>query len=829
MALPLQTTSFLGRDAELAEVTHLLARSEVRLLTICGPGGMGKTRLALAAATAAAPQFASGAAFAPLHTATDRDEASGAIAAALGLTLTSAVEPLAQISAFLHDRQLLLVLDNLEHLPDIADLVLGLLTAAPTLKVLATSREALQLQEEWLFPLAGLAMPHDREPTAALELFFERARQVGYAADAADRAAAVQICRLVGGMPLALELAAAWTRTLSCTAIAAALTESLDLLHSNLRNLPERHRSLRAVCDQSWALLSAAEQRAFRRLAVFRGDVSANAAAAVAGADLLMLDGLIRRSLLRRSADDRYQIHELLRQYGTERLKADPTESAETRAELGRYYGAFLNEWFAQVGLRSVTVASVVALTSELTNLRAAWDDIVAQHDGEALRRAVNVVMNYYFVRGPYREGAGLVERALEQLRTRPLTPERAIAIADALIGLGWFAVRAGRIAEAQRHFAASVAMIGDRPRPLGDVTEPLIGLAMVALIAGDYREAVRLGTAALQRAEAEQHPSNQSFALYVLVGAALTQGQYAPAERYAVRMMQLVEQIENTWFLAYCAIERGHIAAGMGDYITARRHYRTAYQLREPFGDPQGMAVALAAEGSAALAAEAPSEARQCYARSLELYAQLGDRGGLAEALHGYGRALLALGDDAAARDALHQALTTALSLGATPLQLALLVGVAELLSAVGAKERSLQCLRIVVQHPAADRTTSRRAHQLLLTFDEAAAPPADLTVADPAQIALGMLEELAGLTFAPAVPPPSRFTHPDLVETLTEREHAILIQIAAGHSNQLIAEALICSVGTVKWHTTQIYGKLGVKSRTQAVAKARELGLLG
>ena len=350
----------------------------------------------------------------------------------------------------------------------------------------------------------------------------------------------------------------------------------------------------------------------------------------------------------------------------------------------------------------------------------------------------------------------------------------------------------------------------------------------MTALIAGDYREAVRLGLAALQRAEAEGHLSNQSFALYVLVGAALTQGQYTLAERYAERMAALTEQIGNTWFLAYCAIERGHIAGGLGDYGAARRHYRTAYLLREPFGDPQGMAVALAAEGASALASGAMSEARRLYERSLELYAQLGDQGGLAEALHGYGRVLFTLNDYANSRDTLHQALKLAHALGATPLQLAILVSVAELLAVAGAGERSHQLISSVARHPAADRTASRRAQQLLLTLDAAPAPPGDLTAAEPALLVPSVLDDLAGLTFAAAVAPQGSLAHPDLLETLTERERTILAQIAAGHSNQAIADALICSVGTVKWYTTQIYGKLGVKSRTQAVAKARELGLL-
>jgi predicted ATPase len=298
-------------------LARLLARAAVRLLTISGPGGMGKTRLALAAAAQAAQRFAAGAAFVPLQAVAVIERVPTAIAEALALPLAGTADPFNQVAGFLHDRQQLLVLDNLEHLPAAGALISRLLAATPGFTMLATSREALHLQEEWRFPLAGLALPAEFEQTDAVQLFVERARRARYDLELeTEYAAIVQICRLVGGMPLAIELAAAWTRTLSCAAIAAALAQSLDLLSSNLRNIPERHRSLRAVCDQAWALLGPGEQQAFQQLARFEAGFSAPAAQAVAGADLSLRDALISRSLVRRSDGDRYQIHALLRYSG---------------------------------------------------------------------------------------------------------------------------------------------------------------------------------------------------------------------------------------------------------------------------------------------------------------------------------------------------------------------------------------------------------------------------------------------------------------------------------------------------------------------------------
>lgn len=316
-------------------------------MTICGPGGMGKTRLALESMTRSAPTLADGVVFVALQPVHSADGIATAIAEAVGIPLTGADAPFEYVCAALCDRRMLLLFDTTEQLGDEVTLFSRLLAAVPGLTLLATSREALKLREEWLYPLEGLALPDDPAgaggESAALRLFLERALQAHpNLVPATERPAAIEICRLVEGMPLAIELAAAWTRTLSCATIAAEIRRNLDLLTSNLRDLPERHRSLCAVCDQSWLLLNSAEQRTFARLARFCAGFSAEAAAAVAGANLPLLDSLVGKSLLRRTGSERYQIHELLHQYGEERLAAEPDAVIQTDAAIGRYYLDFL-------------------------------------------------------------------------------------------------------------------------------------------------------------------------------------------------------------------------------------------------------------------------------------------------------------------------------------------------------------------------------------------------------------------------------------------------------------------------------------------------------
>jgi len=284
--LPSQPTSFVGRVDELAALESLLAEPGTRLVTLVGPGGIGKTRMALAAAERAMPNFAAGGCFVSLAAiepaaGDDDDDALNplvaALAEALNLTLNSADRPEAQLIAALQNQAMLLVLDNFEHLLARAALISRLLSQAPHIKLLVTSRARLNLQEEWLFTLTGLAYPAPEATPAnlaanltaysAVALFEQRVRQFQPTFDlAANAEAVIQLCRLVEGMPLALELAAAWASALSLSEISAEIQRSFDFLATPLSNVPDRHQSIRAVFDASWRHLTREEQTIFQRL-----------------------------------------------------------------------------------------------------------------------------------------------------------------------------------------------------------------------------------------------------------------------------------------------------------------------------------------------------------------------------------------------------------------------------------------------------------------------------------------------------------------------------------------------------------------------------------
>jgi predicted ATPase/DNA-binding SARP family transcriptional activator len=393
--LPALASSFVGRELELAELTGMLEQDDCRLITITGQGGTGKSQLALQLARKHldARRFAAGVYFVALEDVTGAASVPTRIAEAIGAEPqgkrtrpgrdpSGTNQPIDSLIEHIDQQPMLLALDNYEHLIEAALLTSELLSGCPNLKLVATSRERLNVSEEWTFPLEGLLYPNEAVPSVqealafdAVKLFVNRAERArpGFTLTEEALPPVVESCRLVLGSPLAIELAAAWVRGLTPDDIATEIKASFDFLAGTTRNLPGRHRSIRAVFEHSWKLLSEDEKQVFRQLAVFPAGFTRNAAREVAGASPSILVGLVDKSLLRLGDRGRYDRHPLLFEYAREKLAEHKAEATAARARHGRYFLGLLANFPAEEVYNNDKEERGRALARELANVAAAW------------------------------------------------------------------------------------------------------------------------------------------------------------------------------------------------------------------------------------------------------------------------------------------------------------------------------------------------------------------------------------------------------------------------------------------------------------------------
>ncbi len=493
LRLPPDSCAPLGREAELATLGELLGDPGCRLITLVGPGGVGKTCLALAAAAANARAFADGAVYLPLAGVDDANLLPATLLAALELAPQPDQTAEDQLSAYLKDRELLLVLDNFEQLQAGVGLLARLIQQTSAVTFLVTSRERLALRAEWIFDLAGLAVPppdssrRDLECSPAVRLFVQRARQVQrhFSLDAEAEAVA-RICRAVEGLPLALELAASATRQQPCAALAAAFETGTVARTSDLHDLPERQRSLQTVFDYSWRLLGPDAQRVLRRLSVFRGGFEHAEAEMVAGATLSQLQALGDKSLLRRASDGRFTMHELIRQYAANHLLA----AGETATTHQRHLAAMLA--LAQQAEPELVGANqqqwLARLEREHHNMRAALSWGLSQSQLKTTAQLGGALWRFWWRRDYLREGRAWLGRLLHRITAGDHDLDLA-SRAKVLKGLAALAHRQGDFVEAQSFYQQELALrraIGATP----ELAAVMSNLAAVWSQQGRYGEA---------------------------------------------------------------------------------------------------------------------------------------------------------------------------------------------------------------------------------------------------------------------------------------------------------------------------------------------------
>jgi serine/threonine protein kinase/DNA-binding CsgD family transcriptional regulator/tetratricopeptide (TPR) repeat protein len=836
--LPSQATPFVGREREIEELTQLLSNPQIRLVTVLAPGGMGKTRLSLEVAKRQIGTFSNGIFFVELTALTDSATIPSAIADAISYQLqVDGREPKKQILDYLANKHMLLVIDNWEHLIDGAVIVSEIIQAAVDVKIVVTSRERLNLQEETVFRVEGLDFPDQDTPPdevehSAVKLFVQSAKRVqpAFKLKANDVKHIIRICQLVEGMPLGILLAAAWLDTLSLHEIGDEIDKSLNFLETEARNVPKRHRSIRAVFDYSWNLITEAERDVLMKLSVFRGGFTREAAQQVAGATLRQLATLVNKSLISREADTgRYRIHELLRQYSEAQFHAHPDDATQVDDLHCEFYTRFVHAHVAMHGGNQIQATA--ELEGDLENIRAAWRWAIEHGKVEAIQRSVHTLHNLYQFRSRYLEGAEAFAKALKSLDLLESTDQQQYTLAIVLVGLGWFYLRLGQIDDAMSVLERSQAIFEALkvPPPALGAADPLAALSIVTVVLGDYTKAVQIGEQAYQACQARGDRGNLISCSLALASAYMAQGDYQTAQQVAQRGCGFAQELGHDWLNAYCLNLLGSATQALGDYAEAQEHYRISYMLREKFNDPEGMAVALNHLGNLAWVQENYAEAKLHYQHSLALYQNIGDKGGLAGALLGLGLADCKLEDDQSARKHFYAALHTALDAHLMPLVIITIVSIVEVFPESWSRELAIELLILTLDSPGGDYETRDKAQKLLTSYQVIPERLAEIRgSADFDKATSTLLMELRKPVEKPAPFPASQQDNWQLVDPLTERELAIIHFIADGLSNHEIASKLFISIGTVKWYCSQIYAKFGVKSRTQAILYAKQLNLL-
>jgi predicted ATPase/DNA-binding SARP family transcriptional activator len=630
--LPVSLTSFLGREQELIDLDWLIANPKCRCISLVGPGGIGKTRLALQTGEQHQADFAHGVAFIPLAPVGSVEAAIPAIASAIHLYFYGPNDPKVQLLNYLCEKQMLLILDNVEDFLDgppqanIVELILEILERAPGVKLLVTSREVLNLQEEWVFEVRGLAFP-DREQTdrldeyAAVALFIQRARRAlpGFAFNEADLGGIAHICRLVEGMPLAIELAATWSRMLSPSEIAKEIEGSLDALSASVRDLPERHRSMRVVFDQTWQRLSAKEQLVLSHLSVFRDGFSRQAAEQVAGASLPVLSTLVNRTLLRRAADGRYHLHLLVRQYCTTHLEADPQAHVAAQTRHYDYFLALAEA--AEQGLKGRDQLEWLGwLEQEYNNLRVALEwalesDHTAPGGGELALRLSGALRWFWRMRGHFHEGSSWLEKSLQQYPER-----RTVTRATALLGKSMLIYALGDVGAAcllAEESAAIYRELGDQ-RGLAEALT-LRGLTLI------WQGESNLGQARLEEALAVCRKVGDRYgearALYRLGTSLADYGGDLTGQAMLEESAAILEDLGEKYVFLSVLISLGIVDEGLGDYAGARTRLEHSLAIAREIEHPLGMADALTNLGCVCRILGEYSVAQSYLEESLQVY----------------------------------------------------------------------------------------------------------------------------------------------------------------------------------------------------------------
>lgn len=860
--IPAQRSPFFGRTQSLAEVSARLANPDCRLLTLTGTGGCGKTRLAIQAAETSQNLFQDGVYFVGLQPVMSGDLLVSALAHALNISFYGSTLPQQQLYERLQDKSLLLIMDNFEHLLDHAQFISDLLVNAPHVKVLVTSRETLNLQEEWLYPLKGMQTPlsiysSKWEDYDAIQLFLYHARRMQPNFSLEDNLTAViRICQVAEGLPLALELAASWLKGLSAEQIASQIQHNLDFLTTTVRNVEDRHRSMRATFDQSWKLLSEEERLAFAKLSVFRGGFDYEAAGRVAGADLPMLIALVEKSLIQTTTSVHFDIHELLRQYGAQQLEA----SGETEATLALYsqYFARRMQQYDTALKQPEQLKAIQEIEDNFENIRQVWDWSVRNRHVENLHTMLDSLYLFGYLRSRYREIIAIFEQGLE-----------VSAVGTSLFGR-LLARRWGYLHWVyQEDYEQPFASI-EQSQEIALATNSQFELAFCHLTKAfaligmhRYAEALTPLEASLELFEVVDDSYYASWALHRLGYVYYNLNQPDEANKYTEQSLELARSTHNRATLVTCLLNLGSYCLKNSQYTKGHIYLEESLQVAVEAGHQGQIAHALSLlalcaffQGEYASCREYARRSQvinenirphifQPYNQSLQILLACLD-GNYAEGVRisesgkrhtidkmgfqllywAMGALYCGLDNLTEARDSIEKLFEVSSPDVSSVTTIWIVPSVAYVLAETN-PAKAVELLSWVFTRD--DLALNWVRHWSLFTRlqaklqDKMGIAAYQTAWEQGTALSVHAVESYMSQEFHSF---PETNSISDSI--LTARESEIVLLLASGLTNPQIAEQLVIGVGTVKTHTLSIYRKLDVANRTQAIVRAQQLGLL-
>ncbi|MBN2502985.1 MAG: tetratricopeptide repeat protein [Anaerolineales bacterium] len=644
-----QLPPFVGRMSELSQISEWLRNPECRLITVIGPGGIGKTRLAIQAAVGHSQDTFSEVFFIPLSNLSSPNSIFGAILAEIGIVTQENANGMEQLLHYIGRKRILFVLDNFEHLIDGAEIINRIAIQAPGVKFLITSREPLNLRTEMRLPLGGLPYP-PLEATfstsgttgmliapdqpgrlwkmgdySAAQLFVQSARRVkpDFSLDSDTEKNVIRICQLLEGMPLGIELAASWVRVMSCNQVAREIADNIDFLETNLRDVPARHRSMRGVFNHTWMLLNDAEQVVLRRLSIFPGRFTLEAAKAVSGATPAQMAALTDKSILRLTAAGHYDIHRAISQFAEEKLIQLPTERDEIYDRLSAYYAHFLHDLEPDLSGEHQKEA-LQKIAEAIENIRIGWDWGVKGHKYAELDMALEGIYRYSEIRSWYQESENFFAQAVQAIfeaKEEDLSDQGGIVLRNVLVGK--LLSRQGALCGRMGLFGKAVDLLED---------------ALVVL----------------RQYNAEQEIA---FGLNELGYVIFRFGDFDQARTLFEEALAIGKNHDDAYIRASTLTNLGLVAETLGEYEQAGEIYRESLALFEVLGDRHGISSVLNRMSDIARMRDQYEEAKQLIERGLEISRELGDRYREAFSLGTLGQANLALGDHEIAKDQYREA----------------------------------------------------------------------------------------------------------------------------------------------------------------------------